>query len=64
MNAPQIRNRSAAVPAPSKRNAWREEMLDKLLEDMRSRQLPDAAPNASPARREAFGKGQYVDVYV
>jgi hypothetical protein len=46
------------------RAAWREEMLDQLLNQMRRRQetLP---PPAAPAREAARpGKGYYIDLYV
>jgi hypothetical protein len=54
-------------PVPTSRNrAWREEMLDQLLENMRERRLPDETPSAQAANRAASGKGKglYVDLYV
>lgn len=47
------------------RSAWREEMLDDLLNQMRDRQLPTDAPLApsqdlTPLPR----KGSYIDFYV
>ena len=45
-------------------SAWREEMLDQLLSQMRERQLPGDAPLAPVKEAAIPGKGTYVDVYV
>jgi hypothetical protein len=51
-------------PASHARAAWREEMLDQLLNQMRRRHEPPPPP-AVPAREPArTGKGYYIDVYV
>jgi len=51
-------------PPSQARAAWREEMLDQLLSQMRRRQesLPSAAAPAREAPR--VGKGYYIDLYV
>ena len=52
-------------PAQQARSAWREEMLDQLLSQMRRRQVPAAELPAAPAREAGrSGKGAYVDLYV
>jgi len=48
-------------PAGQARAAWREEMLDQLLSQMRRRQEAPAAPAREAGRS---GKGYYVDLYV
>jgi hypothetical protein len=51
-------------PASQARAAWREEMLDQFLNQMRRRHEPPplpAAPDREPART---GKGYHIDVYV
>jgi len=51
-------------PAAQTRSAWREEMLDQFLSQMRRRQETPPAP-AAPVREAArTGKGHYVDIYV
>ncbi|MDR2934811.1 MAG: hypothetical protein LBV70_02855 [Candidatus Adiutrix sp.] len=51
-------------PASQARAAWREEMLDQLLNQMRRRH-ESAPPPAAPAREPAkTGKGYYIDLYV
>lgn len=49
---------------PQSRVAWREEMLDDLLNQMRDRQLPADAPVALLKEAAIPGKGTYVDLYV
>lgn len=50
-------------PATQARAAWREEMLDQLLGQMRNRRLPE--PAASAVKETAVpGKGTYVNIYV
>jgi hypothetical protein len=51
-------------PANQARAAWREEMLDNLLSQMRHRQLAEPAPAAPAKETAAPGKGAYVDLYV
>ena len=51
-------------PAGQARAAWREEMLDQFLNQMRRRREtppPPAAPVREGARQ---GKGHYIDLYV
>ena len=51
-------------PAGQARAAWREEMLDQFLNQMRRRRETPPAP-AAPARGAARqGKGHYIDLYV
>lgn len=51
-------------PAPETRAAWREEMLDQLLNQMRDRRLPSDQAATSTKMAAIPGKGSYVDVYV
>ncbi len=51
-------------PAPEARAAWREEMLDQLLTQMRDRQLPGDQITPSTKLVGTPGKGSYVDIYV
>lgn len=51
-------------PAAQTQAAWREEMLDQLLGQMRDRRLPEAPPAAESLRAAVPGKGSYVDLYV
>ena len=51
-------------PAQQARSAWREEMLDQLLSQMRRRQAAAPPAPAAPAREAAPGKGAYVDLYI
>jgi hypothetical protein len=60
----RLNGQSDYRPANQARAAWREEMLDQLLNQMRRRQdtLP---PPAAPAREAPrSGKGHYVDLFV
>ena len=51
-------------PATESRAAWREEMLDDLLSQMREHRLPGDSP-ATPIQEAAIpGKGTYIDLYV
>ena len=50
-------------PAGQARAAWREEMLDQLLNQMRDRQLPEP-PLAQMKNGAIPGKGAYIDLYV
>ncbi|UQZ89692.1 hypothetical protein C4J81_10920 [Deltaproteobacteria bacterium Smac51] len=51
-------------PANVARAAWRDEMLDDLLSQMRDHKLPDL-PATPPIKEAAIpGKGSYVDLYV
>jgi hypothetical protein len=60
----RINGQSDYRGASQARSAWREEMLDQLLSQMRRRQEAAPAP-AAPAREAArTGKGYYVDLYV
>jgi hypothetical protein len=46
------------------RAAWREEMLGQLLSQMRERSPKEQPAVKAPPKINAYGKGQYVDVYV
>ncbi|MDR1051596.1 MAG: hypothetical protein LBP95_11090 [Deltaproteobacteria bacterium] len=59
----QSRTPLAAQPKTN-RAAWREEMLGQLLAQMRERSPKDDQAERAPGKLGAFGKGQYVDVYV
>jgi len=60
----RINGQSDYRPANRAMSAWREEMLDQLLNQMRRRQEPTPAP-AAPAREpNKTGKGYYIDLYV
>ena len=51
-------------PTGQARAAWREEMLDQFLSQMRRRQ-ETAPPPAAPVREAArTGKGYYIDIYI
>ena len=51
-------------PASQARAAWREEMLDQLLNQMRRRQEDLPAQSAPPREAARTGKGYYIDLYV
>jgi|GEM_PF-2367491 hypothetical protein len=51
-------------PVNESRAAWREEMLDQLLGQMRDRQPADQALTAPIKEAAIPGKGTYVDLYV
>jgi hypothetical protein len=60
----RINGQSDYRPAGQARAAWREEMLEQLLGQMRERKPPETALT-SPAKESALpGKGHYVDLYV
>ncbi len=60
----RINGQSDYRPANQARAAWREEMLDQFLNQMRRRHEPPPAP-ATPAREpDKTGKGYYIDLYV
>ena len=46
------------------RAAWREEMLDQILNNMRDRKLPEPPKEALAKPMAIPGKGSYVDLYV
>lgn len=51
-------------PLNETRAAWREEMLDQLLSQMRDRR-PEEQALSAPIKQAAIpGKGSYVDLYV
>ncbi len=59
----RVNGQSDYRPVNQARSAWREEMLEQLLSQMRDRKLPEAP--AAPAREAAVpGKGSYIDLYV
>ena len=51
-------------PAVKANASWREEMLGDLLNQMRSRQLPQEVTAPAPKMAQIPGKGHYVDIYV
>jgi len=59
----RVNGQSDYRPVNQARSAWREEMLDQLLTQMRDRKLPE---NTANVVREAAvpSKGSYVDLYV
>lgn len=60
----RVNGQSDYRPLNETRAAWREEMLDQLLSQMRDRQPADQALTA-PIKPVAIpGKGSYVDLYV
>ena len=60
----RVNGQSDYRPAAQARSAWREEMLDQLLSQMRERQLPGDLP-LTPVKEAAIpGKGSFIDVYV
>jgi hypothetical protein len=59
----RVNGQSDYHPVNQARAAWREEMLDQLLNQMRGRQLP-GAQSPAPAPAAVPGKGSYVNVYV
>lgn len=66
MNAisPRINGQPEYHPAPEARAAWREEMLDQLLSQMRDRRLPGDQITPPTKLAAIPGKGSYVDIYV
>lgn len=60
----RVNGQSDYRPLNESRAAWREEMLDQLLGQMRNRRSADQAL-AAPIKETAIpGKGAYVDLYV
>jgi len=60
----RVNGQSDYRPASQARAAWREEMLDQFLNQMRQRRETPPAP-AAPARgTPRQGKGHYIDLYV
>ncbi|MDR1044773.1 MAG: hypothetical protein LBP33_06600 [Candidatus Adiutrix sp.] len=59
----RVNGQSDYRPVNQARAAWREEMLDQLLNQMRDRQLP-GAPGPAASQAAVPGKGSYVNVYV
>ena len=60
----RINGQSEYQPANQNRAAWREEMLDDLLSQMRTRQLPSDTHDDTFQQKAIPGKGSYVDLYV
>jgi hypothetical protein len=58
----RINGQAAYNPANKSSKAWRDEMLDHFLNQMRERQ-PEPEPITKETIKTAF-KGQYVDLYV
>jgi hypothetical protein len=60
----RVNGQSSYNPANAARDAWREEMLGDILNQMRDRKMPELP--ASPPIKEAAipGKGSYIDIYV
>ncbi|MDR1308590.1 MAG: hypothetical protein LBL95_01615 [Deltaproteobacteria bacterium] len=50
--------------SPASRSAWREEMLGRILEQMRERRPEPEKSEARKPKAGAHGKGRYLDVYV
>lgn len=51
-------------PAVQSRTAWREEMLEQLLGQMRERKLPQESLTPPALESAVPGKGSFVDIYV
>ena len=51
-------------PAVQARSAWREEMLEQLLGQMRERELPQEVVSPALKAEKLPGKGSFVDIYV
>lgn len=62
--AARINGQSDYRPLNETRAAWREEMLDQLLSQMRERRQADPALTAPIKPAAVPGKGSYVDLYV
>lgn len=60
----RVNGQSDYRPINESRAAWREEMLDQLLNQMRDRQPSDQALPAPIKEAAIPGKGSYVDLYV
>ena len=60
----RVNGQSAYRPVDQTRAAWREEMLDQLLNQMRDRQLPEAPAAAQISQAAIPGKGAYINIYV
>lgn len=59
----RINGQSDYRPATQARAAWRQEMLDDILDQMRQRR-PAELPAAEALPELAVRKGSYVDIYV
>ncbi|MDR1870957.1 MAG: hypothetical protein LBS60_03345 [Deltaproteobacteria bacterium] len=52
-------------PTNQSRAAWREEMLDQFLNQMRDRKPPEPQIPTEPVKTpSAVGLGQYINIYV
>ena len=60
----RVNGQAAYRPAARARAAWREEMLDQLLDQMRERRPPELAVPQAAKMAAVPGKGSYVDLYV
>ncbi len=60
----RINGQSDYRPATQARAAWRQEMLDDILDQMRQRRPAVELPAAEAVPEGLVRKGSYVDIYV